>query len=802
MWSINQDSSGFLGFGATSTQKDIVRLYRQFYEYNYQMAWTRRQLSIYTLSVNSFPPPQLTVMTQQAINALPFTFNESSSSNLRKWRAFFDAYGTHFVASADMGGLMWGEDYFESCMITKTTETWIREQIRRRYWFFTETIITEEYTFEIDQLYKQYSMSISKLIGGIDNNPQASSINPYIINAWISSVKNYPQAVAYRILPIYTLLPSGERKEAMKNATYYFRSQAAKDANLFIQRLQSRPDPPPLPKLDCSPTGGRRRKRAKKSVFDLDEARKKLCPVVGFRGTFCPGDPTWNKSNVTIPTSKLSPSDKAISLSPPRDLPKGIGMSVDMSTGNILLPALKLTSPLNPTAESLWKDPHSGRVFILPNEITLEPLRDTMLDANVSSYGTPIELIDSWLRLGADGRWSTSFLSNLQDISDIDATYFSDDQGMAIAQNYSKLYRLKVKNITNPKELPLNSYAQKALAALTSTYDDDLYNAFFNAWGTHVAVATTVGGVTEKQILFQKCLIPSIARLGVAEELLSKRPCISYDYHRWRKLFSDQRIGGNADLIQDTDEWFRTLAYDPALITVQQYIPWSDIVTNGAIKNNLEGAVSNRIKKEDDARQEQVNQVMRQRAAKDISAELILWTVTGTSDMASTTSSANPTIPVTVNNSDICGTGQSAEKLVASCSFTTNMSACALRSNSYTDMNTQVPISYERNLITGDLRVTALRQNGVAGSVTSFKNYDLVGNWIRRGCSEILNDQCGILPSQSVHRVQLCTRCRVLCANKNNDQLNEDCSCPSISQNNCPNYSGIGPYLPYCTNDE
>ncbi|CAF4635972.1 unnamed protein product, partial [Rotaria sp. Silwood2] len=505
----------------------------------------------------------------------------------------------------------------------------------------------------------------------------------------------------------------------------------------------------------------------------------------------------WNKSNNTIPASNLSASARAINLSPPRDLPKGVGMAVDISTGNILLPALELTYPLNPTAELLWTDPHSKRVFILPNEIIFEPLDDTTLDVNVSSYSTPTELTDAWLRLGADRQWSTSFLSNLQDISDIDATYFSDDQGMAVAQNYSKLYRLRVKNIHDPKKLPLNSFAKRTLTALTSAYNEDLYNAFFNACGTHIAVVTTIGGVTEKQILFQKCLIPSIARLGVKEELLSQRPCISYEYHRWRKSFGDHRIGGNADLIQDTDEWFRTLAHDPVLITVQHYIPWSDIVTSAKIKENLEGAVTRRINAANEARQGQLNQVIRQRKTSNMSAELILWTVTSMTNIASMNSSAQTPIPVAVKNVHICGKGQTAENLLASCSFTTKMTACALQSNSRVNMTTEVPLSYERNLITGDLRVVALRQNGIAGWATPFRNNDLIGNWVRRGCSEITNDQCGLLAYQNVHRAQLCTRCRILCANQNNNNLDSDCSCPTPSENNCPDYSGIGAYQPY-----
>jgi hypothetical protein len=410
---------------------------------------------------------------------------------------------------------------------------------------------------------------------------------------------------------------------------------------------------------------------------------------------------------------------------PQRDLPKGVGMAIDISTGDVLLPALQLTYPLSPSSDSLWTDPHSGRIFILPNEVNIEPLNDVSLDVNVSSYSSPTEFIDAWLRLGTDSDWSASLLSNLQDISDIDSTYFLDDQGTAIAQNYSKLYNLRVKAIYDPTSLPLNSYARTAINALTAAYDEDLYNAFFNAWGTHVAVETTVGGVTEKQILFQKCLSSSAVRLNLKAELLSKRPCISENYNKWRKPFSDHRIGGNVDLIQDTNEWFRTLAYAPAMISVKRYVSWADIVTNPSVKQNLQGAIIRRINNANENRQEQVNKVFEQRKLKNIPADLILWRVTqiDNSTLSSIVSYPTTPIPVILQNINTCGSGQTQEQLLASsCTFQTKMTACSLQSNSLIDMITEVPISYERNLITGDLRVVALRQNGIGGGQTPFKS--------------------------------------------------------------------------------
>lgn len=252
IWSIENDDWNFFGFGTKSTRNDIIEKYQKFYEYQYQMVLTRRRISMYTLSVNTSSVPKFNSFAQLAIDALPSIFNESSAANLLQWEEFFSVYGTHFVASADMGGLMWAEDYFDSCLMQKTSETWIKEQIKKRYWFFAKDLrIKRNENLDVDDIYKTYSIFTSTLIGGINKNHESSSIDPFTINAWISSLKNHPKPVAYRLIPIYSLLPTGERKEALKSATYYFRSRAVKDANIFIQHLQSSSSRPPLPKLDC-----------------------------------------------------------------------------------------------------------------------------------------------------------------------------------------------------------------------------------------------------------------------------------------------------------------------------------------------------------------------------------------------------------------------------------------------------------------------------------------------------------------------------------------------------------------------
>lgn len=51
----------------------------------------------------------------------------------------------------------------------------------------------------------------------------------------------------------------------------------------------------------------------------------------------------------------------------------------------------------------------------------------------------------------------------------------------------------------------LNSLASNAIAQLTTTYDEELYNEFLDVWGTHIAMNTTIGGMVELQTSDNRC---------------------------------------------------------------------------------------------------------------------------------------------------------------------------------------------------------------------------------------------------------------------------------------------------------
>jgi hypothetical protein len=161
------------------------------------------------------------------------------------------------------------------------------------------------------------------------------------------------------------------------------------------------------------------------------------------------------------------------------------------------------------------------------------------------------------------------------------------------------------------------------------------------------------------------------------------------------------------------------------MISAKRYVSWADIVKDPSVKQNLQGAIIRRINNANEDRQKQVNKVFEQRKRQTIPVDLILWRVTQIDNLTLSSIISYPTAPIPglLQNIDTCGSGQTQDKLLASsCTFKIKMTACALQSNSLTDMITEVPISYERNLVTGDLRVVALRQNGEGGGKTPFKS--------------------------------------------------------------------------------
>jgi hypothetical protein len=158
-------------------------------------------------------------------------------------------------------------------------------------------------------------------------------------------------------------------------------------------------------------------------------------------------------------------------------------MTLDITTGNLLLPAIEFTYP-NTT---FWIDPFNNQTYWSPQEVAVLPAN---LSANVPVarvFLNPEELINEWKYERLEGTWLGGEFGHSKLVLDIYNKFFSNNQAVSITQHPTALYRVRVEN------LRLNRYARAAVDALTHTYDEVLYTDFINTWGTHIVQQAVIG---------------------------------------------------------------------------------------------------------------------------------------------------------------------------------------------------------------------------------------------------------------------------------------------------------------------
>jgi hypothetical protein len=98
-----------LGFGASHKTAEIYHYYEYFYQRNYLLFLSILELGYYTLYTPLFPLGNLNSVTKMVLSSLPEEYD------LAKYSQFIDAYGTHIMVRADMGGMISGESWYDKC---------------------------------------------------------------------------------------------------------------------------------------------------------------------------------------------------------------------------------------------------------------------------------------------------------------------------------------------------------------------------------------------------------------------------------------------------------------------------------------------------------------------------------------------------------------------------------------------------------------------------------------------------------------------------------------------------------------
>ena len=107
-----------------------------------------------------------------------------------------------------------------------------------------------------------------------------------------------------------------------------------------------------------------------------------LCPIVGYHGAFCPPNEKGNQHDF-----------KTDEFNGQQTLPKGIGLTLDISTGDLKLPAWSFNFE---DSSETWIDPNSGDTFLIPNGLALDV---EIADENVPQtnvFKSSAELVSVW----------------------------------------------------------------------------------------------------------------------------------------------------------------------------------------------------------------------------------------------------------------------------------------------------------------------------------------------------------------------------------------------------------------------
>ncbi|CAF1593662.1 unnamed protein product [Didymodactylos carnosus] len=214
---------------------------------------------------------------------------------------------------------------------------------------------------------------------------------------------------------------------------------------------------------------------------------------------FCP---SGSGSKVNVTSKKLKSSTE----SEPVDSPNSVGMTIDISTGALLLSVLKLSRGIQ--KRTAKESQYTG---LIPPELISTQLQSS------SNEKTTVTV---------PGSWTGGQLAGVYE------KYFKDHHAMATTYYLKILYTTTFNINNNNSNLKLNKYAQRDIVQLTDDFNENLYQSLSDAWGTHVIVSIKVGGMNEQQIQFKNCiryttkvsdgLIKTILEGNLEQELLEK----------------------------------------------------------------------------------------------------------------------------------------------------------------------------------------------------------------------------------------------------------------------------------------
>jgi hypothetical protein len=198
----------------------------------------------------------------------------------------------------------------------------------------------------------------------------------------------------------------------------------------------------------------------------------------------------------------------------------------------------------------------------------------------------------------------------------------------------------------------------------------------------------------EQQVLFKDCVFSfngAITRENLdaylKQDILAGTLGNSF-YAERRKISIDHKLGGDPSVSNFT-EWQRSLSANPALLKIEEFTPWYEIVQDPDVKANLLRIIKNRTDAYERIRIQEEEQIMKQRAnARILALKSSIGLLNG--------ATCEITTPVVLDS-------------VASCSY-----GCTtgLQIKSSVDSSRDRPLWYIRDPATGFVQARVLLQDG------------------------------------------------------------------------------------------
>jgi hypothetical protein len=182
--------------------------------------------------------------------------------------------------------------------------------------------------------------------------------------------------------------------------------------------------------------------------------------------------------------------------------------------------------------------------------------------------------------------------------------FYQDYYNLVLRLKQIGWYTLSVSIFPYPK---LNSVATEAFASLPSTFnasDIDIWQDFISAYGTHLVVASQMGGQVWAETWYEKCLTyehtevwineqVTTTFIGIFEEDSNTESHTSHVDEKFKQysIFATQLLGGTESIAPEKwQEWAPTVKDDPRPISYR-LVPLYDLLPEGDQRSALKTAI-------------------------------------------------------------------------------------------------------------------------------------------------------------------------------------------------------------------